>query len=96
MSAGAIKAQPLDLRTDMWALGVTLLEALCGYNLFQRATLNETYAAVLATTELDVDTLVPEISVDLKRIISRCLSKSPTLGFTSTQEIETEIANIGT
>jgi hypothetical protein len=96
MSAGAIKAQPLDLRTDMWALGVTLLEALCGYNLFQRATLNETYAAVLATTELDVYTLNPEISVDLKRIISRRLSKSPALGFTSTQEIETEIANIGT
>ena len=96
MSADAIKAQPLDLRTDMWALGVTLLESLCGYNLFQRATVNETYAAVLATTELDVDALVPEISVDLKRILSRCLSKSLALGFTSTEEIEREIENIGT
>jgi hypothetical protein len=80
----------------MWALGVTLLESLCGYNLFQRATVNETYAAVLATTELDVDALVPEISVDLKRILSRCLSKSLALGFTSTEEIEREIENIGT
>jgi len=76
MSPEQARGQPVDERSDLYALGVVGYFAACGRRPFQGATAQETMRQHL---EAPVPPLVLEAEpgAALARIVTRCLAKSP-------------------
>jgi serine/threonine protein kinase len=77
MSPEQARGAPIDTRTDIWAFGVVLFEALSGTNPFARPSIADTIGAIVAQ-EPDW-TLLPEATPrHLTRLLRRCLAKDVT------------------
>jgi len=82
----------VDGRTDVWALGVMLLELLTGENPFAAPTAPEIFAAILADREApSAEALRPEVPRALSEVIARCLRKDPTLRTPSAGALAAEL-----
>lgn len=81
-----IQGLPLDARSDLFALGVVLWEALTGRHPFRRDTLIEMLHAVLKEEAPDLD---PSVNAPpgLGRILDRCLAKDPAARFHSAHDL---------
>ncbi|MEO8701293.1 MAG: serine/threonine-protein kinase [Kofleriaceae bacterium] len=69
-------SRDVDMRSDVWALGVTLFELLGGTSPFARGTMPEVCASILKDEPLSLAGLRPGIPAELEGVIRRCLSKS--------------------
>jgi len=76
MAPEQAKGLAVDKRADIWAFGVVLYEALAGRRLFEGETVPETLAGVLKT-EIDLDTLPTGVPPAIRRLLRRCLERSP-------------------
>jgi formylglycine-generating enzyme required for sulfatase activity len=76
MSPEQIAGEPVDPRSDIFALGVLICEAIAGENPFARSTLVETTSAIVQTpvSAVPVTTRLPP---SVKSIVVRALQKSP-------------------
>ena len=74
MSPEQASGKVVDRRTDVWALGVCLYEALTGRRVFQGEGAPETLAKVLESAP-DFAVLPPATPVALRRLLRRCLEK---------------------
>ena len=72
-----------DQRSDIWALGVTLTEALTGNNPFQRENMAATFMAILN----DPPPALDNIPVEVQQVVYRCLSKDPDKRYQSCEEM---------
>ena len=77
MSPEQARGQAVDKRTDIWAFGCVLYEVLTGRPAFARATMSDTFAAVLGQ-EPDWTALPRTTPLYLSRLLKRCLEKDPT------------------
>jgi len=66
----------VDRRADVWAFGVVLYEMLTGETLFAADTVPDTLARVL-TREIDLSKLPEGVPTAVRRLIRRCLVRSP-------------------
>ena len=76
MSPEQARSQPVDKRTDIWAFGCCLFEALSGERPFQGESSTEILAHILLSTP-DWRTLPGSTPADLRQLIARCLEKDP-------------------
>jgi eukaryotic-like serine/threonine-protein kinase len=76
MSPEQANGQPLDGRSDLFAVGVMLWEMLTGQRLFVGNTTQEVLARMLFSPIAWPRTLRPEIPVDLERIAMRLLERN--------------------
>lgn len=74
MSPEQAKGKPVDKRTDIWAFGCCLYEALAGKKAFDGETATDAIAAVVKS-EPDWSALPSEISPRLRELMERCLRK---------------------
>ena len=74
MSPEQAAGKPVDKRTDLWGLGVVLLEMLTGRQTFGGETVAHVLAAVLKETP-DLSTLPPATPASIRRLLRRCLEK---------------------
>jgi Tol biopolymer transport system component/tRNA A-37 threonylcarbamoyl transferase component Bud32 len=72
MSPEQASGKVVDKRTDIWAFGVCLYEALTGRRAFQADDAPNTLAAVLRD-EVDYDPLPPQIPLTARRLIEKTL-----------------------
>ena len=70
-------AKAVDLRTDIWAIGVILYECLTGRVPFEAETVTQLTAMVLQDQPRPIQELRKDLSLGLTRVISRCLEKDP-------------------
>jgi serine/threonine-protein kinase len=78
MSPEQLRSSKLvDVRTDIWALGVILYEVLTGAVPFVAETVTQLTAMVLQDAPRPVEHLRPEVSPALARVIYACLDKDP-------------------
>jgi serine/threonine-protein kinase len=74
MSPEQARGQAVDKRTDVWAFGCVLYEALTGWRAFAGGTVSDTLAAVLER-EIAWEALPPDIPGLLRSLLRRCLQK---------------------
>jgi serine/threonine protein kinase len=86
MSPEQVSGKPADHRSDIFALGAIMYEALAGKRAFQKPTTAETMSAILnedpPTTSQFVHTIPP-----LQKVVHRCLEKNPAQRFQSASDL---------
>jgi len=76
MSPEQARAKPVDKRADIWAFGVVLYEMLTGRRAFVGEDVSMTLADVMKS-EPDWSRLPGETPQPIRRLLRRCLEKSP-------------------
>jgi serine/threonine-protein kinase len=86
MAPEQVRGEPTDARTDIFALGCLVYEALRGERPFARSTMAESLAAVLRDDPISV-ARGGLGSPTLQAVVARCLEKDPARRFQSAQEV---------
>ncbi len=87
MSPEQVRAQPLDHRTDIFALGTVMYEMLCGRSPFESESAVETMHAVLNTEPPMLLALAPDVPPALETIVRHCMEKNPRDRFQSARDL---------
>jgi serine/threonine-protein kinase len=88
-------SKSVDMRADIWALGVILFELLSGRTPFRAETLAELGARVLTANAPDVRKFVPEVPAEIADAIATCLRRDARERFPSLAELAAAIAPFG-
>jgi serine/threonine-protein kinase len=90
MSPEQTRGEPIDARTDLYSLGVTLFEALTGALPYEAYTIGELFLKKCTAEPRRVSTLVP-VDPLLDDIIARAMSIDPKARHQSAKELRTEL-----
>ena len=91
MSPEVLRGEPGDHRSDLWALGVVLYEALTGEAPFRGRTTFEVSAAILQETPPPLPSRIPP---GLAAIVQRCLAKEPGVRYQRASEVQAALEAI--
>ncbi len=69
-------AKKVDLRTDIWAVGVVFYHLLTGGYPYEAESIGELFAAVLEQTPASILALRPDVPAELEAVYRRCLSRN--------------------
>jgi Tol biopolymer transport system component len=83
MSPEQVRGEPVDPRTDLFALGAVLYEMLSGRRAFEGATALESGSQVLQS---DPNPLPPDVPAAVAQVVKRCLEKEPARRFQSASD----------
>jgi len=87
MSPEQVRAQHVDHRSDIFALGAIFYEMVSGKRAFQGNSPADTLTAILMHDPPSLIGSSPNITLPLERIIRRCLEKDPNERFQSAKEV---------
>jgi len=88
MSPEQVRGHEADHRSDIFSAGSILYEMLAGRRPFQRDTPMETGTAILNDDPPD---LPPQVSLEVDRIVRRCLEKSPERRYQSAKDLALDL-----
>lgn len=87
MSPEQARGKPVDQRTDIWSLGVVIVEMVTGRHPFQRDSAAATVMAILT----EAPNLREEMPLELRRIVYRALSKDAVTRYPSCREMLSDL-----
>ncbi|HEV3143548.1 MAG TPA: protein kinase [Gemmataceae bacterium] len=76
MSPEQVRGQPVDARSDVFAMGCVLYEMLSGRRPFARETPAETQTAILREEPVPLASTGASVPVELERVVCHCLEKN--------------------
>jgi predicted Ser/Thr protein kinase len=91
MSPEQASGDPVDGRSDIFALGITLYEITCGTRLFKKENELETLHAVIACNVVPPHEIVPGYDRALEAIIMKALAYDPEQRYTTAGELERDL-----
>jgi len=94
MSPEQAQSQHMDQRSDIFALGIVLYEALTGRPLYDRPTLLETLQAIVREPVPSLRAARPELPEALEHVVNRALAKDPAHRFQSAGEMKAALKQV--
>jgi tetratricopeptide (TPR) repeat protein len=94
MAPEQIEGHPVDPRTDVYALGVTLFEVLTGTTPFRAPTRSALYRQVLESPAPDPRSLNPAVSRDLAVVVGTALAKEPARRYQTALDLADDIRRV--
>lgn len=88
-------ARSVDVRSDIWSLGITMFELLAGRAPFMGETLAELCVAVLTNETPRLREVRPDVPPELEAIVQRCLEKSPERRYQNMGELALALSEFG-
>ena len=96
MSPEQLRGEPVDHRTDIFALGCLLHESLCGRRAFRGDTPADVASAILTQQPVPLREAGSDVPPDVQRIIDRCLEKSPAKRFQGAADLSFALRSLVT
>lgn len=88
--------RPLDIRSDIYSLGLTLIHAITGSNPFMKETPYESMLARLQGPEMSLDNEnAPDVSSNLRNVINRMIRRRAVERYPSPLAILADLENLG-
>src|SRR5271168_2918511 len=81
MSPEQVRGESLDARSDLFSFGMVLYEMATGRQAFSGNTSGVIFAAILEREPLPPTRVVPDLPVDLERVITKALEKDAKLRY---------------
>ena len=94
MSPEQVRAEPLDVRTDLFSFGVVLYEMATGTLPFLGDSSAVVFASILNGAPIPPARLNPDVSADVARIIDKCLEKDRALRYQHAADIRTDLQRV--
>jgi eukaryotic-like serine/threonine-protein kinase len=94
LSPEAARGEPVDHRTDIFAVGIILWEMLAGRRLFMGDTDLETVRQVQAARVPSVRQFNPDVSPELERVLMRGLTSDPRDRYQTAREFGQELTAV--
>jgi serine/threonine-protein kinase len=91
----ALTPMDVDLRTDLWSLGVILHELIAGWPPFEGDTPASMLASIASKPPIPVRTKRPDAPVELERVIMRCLERDRDKRYANAADLAYAIAPFG-
>jgi serine/threonine-protein kinase len=88
-------AKHVDVRTDIWSLGVTLFELLCGAPPFDAESITELVSKVLRDEPFPIQERRPDLPPEFRAALARALEKDRSHRYQSIAELAAAIAPFG-
>ncbi|QDV27997.1 protein kinase domain-containing protein [Aureliella helgolandensis] len=90
-----LRGEPLDHRSDIYAVGVTLYYLLSGKVPFAAENMVQLLARVLDNAAPPLKAIAPNVPAELDAIVARCLRKSPGARFGGYNELRQALLPLG-
>ncbi|MBV9503529.1 MAG: protein kinase, partial [Acidobacteriia bacterium] len=94
MSPEQVRAERLDMRTDLFSFGVVLYEMATGSLPFPGVSAGVIFDAILNRPPLPPERLNPGMPEELKRIIGKCLEKQRTLRYQHASDLRADLQRL--
>jgi serine/threonine-protein kinase len=85
-------AKSVDMRTDVWAIGVILFELLTAQMPFPGEAVGEVFAAILEREAPRVTTIRPDVPAELAAVIAGCLRRAIGERYTNASQVADALA----
>jgi hypothetical protein len=94
MSPEQAEGKRLDGRSDIFSFGLVLYEMITGQPAFRGASTASTLAAILRDEPRRINDIVPDVPVEIDRIIARCMKKDPARRFQHMDDVKVQLQEI--
>jgi serine/threonine protein kinase len=94
MSPEQVRADPVDARSDLYSLGLTLYEMVTGRRAIQGETAHSLMNAQLMTMPVEPTELNPGVPTWLSVVIMRALAKEPDKRFQTAEEFKNALTDV--
>ena len=96
MSPEQVRGEPVDHRSDIFALGAILYEMLSGSRAFRRHSAIETLGSILKDEPPDLAESAPNVPPPLEKLVRRCLDKDREHRFQSARDLAFNLETLST
>ena len=94
MAPEQLRAETVDHRVDLFALGVVLYELLTARLPFRGATLADTFDRIFHADPEPISRIIPGVLPELERILRKALQKSPDDRYQSARELHIDLRQV--
>ncbi|HKO21515.1 MAG TPA: protein kinase [Candidatus Eisenbacteria bacterium] len=94
MAPEQLRGEPVDVRTDLFALGVILYELAAGHRPFAGSTMVDVGTAILRDEPKPLQGIRSDLPRELAPIVARCLEKDPRPRYQTATELRRDLGLI--